>query len=263
MRIKLKEIDLKRRTMDDINNNPSKLDVNDYINYITERLSVANYLLNNKIELFSAMELYDNLKVIFDIILEPKDYLRALSKIYGKHYTDLISIRTYMIDKNGNIIEYFGSSTKEIASYDHDILDLNRIRKITNKNDFLVLKENKVKYNANRHEKYENHQFIDLDVYNESIDEECELFPYFIEILKNDFLVKDIIYSLKLYINELSSQARYIANLSKLKNHPDLARIGRMYESALNNIFKELDNPRDRKISVRKHKKVRYGGKYK
>lgn len=263
MRIKLKEIDLKRTTMDDINSNPPKVDIDKYTNYIIERLTVANLLLDNKIELYSDIELYDKLKVIFDVIVEPKDYLRILSKIYNKHYTDFISIRTYMIDGDGNNIEYFGASTKQVANYNCNIIDLNRIRKLTSKNDFLILKENKVECNTKRNEKYENHQFIDIDVYNNIIDEDSELFPYLIEILSKDILIKDIVYSLKLYINELSSQARYIANLSKLKKHPQLARIGRLYEEALNNIFIELENPKDKKISVRKHKKIKYGGKYK
>lgn len=263
MRIKLKDINLKRMTMDDINSNPPKVDIDKYTNYITERLSVANELLDNKIELYSDTELYDKLKAIFDIIVEPKDYLRVLSKIYDKHYTDLITIRTYMVDNDGNSIEYFGASTKEVANYNRNIIDLNRIRKLTNKNDFLILKENRVECNTKRNEKHENHQFVDIDVYNDTIDEDSELFPYLIEILNKDILVKDIVYSLKLYINELSYQARYIANLSKLKKHPDLARIGRMYEEALNDIFLNEQNPRNRQISVRKHKKIKYGGKYK
>ncbi len=263
MRLNLKDIDLKRTTMEDINSNPPRVDIDKYTNYITQRLSVANALLDNKIELYSDIELYDKLKVIFDIIVEPKDYLRVLSKIYNKHYTDLISIRTYMVDNDGNSIECFGASTKEVANYNRNIIDLNRLRKITDKNDFLVLKEHKVECNAKRNEKYESHQFVDIDVYNDTIDEDSELFPYLIEILSKDILVKDIIYSLRLYVNELAFQARYIANLSKLKKHPDLARIGKLYESALNDIFIELENPKDRKISVRKHKKIKYGGKYK
>ena len=42
--------------------------------------------------------------------IDNQDYLEILSKLYGKHYTDIISIKTNMIDENGYNIELGGNS---------------------------------------------------------------------------------------------------------------------------------------------------------
>lgn len=265
MIIKLKEIDLEKITREEIDNNPKNVDTKKFIDYIKERLTIAYDLIDSKIESFSAKELYADLKVIFDIEIEPKDYMRVLSSKYDRHYTDIINVKTYMVDKEGNNIELLGISTKDKSRYDDSRLTLGELRKLTNNSDFLVVGENSTKDKIGHREKYEKYKFIDdeINIYDKNIDVKGELFLGLVEILKHDFLVKNILYSLKLYINELEYQAKTIADLSKVKHNPPLAAIGRKYENALNELYKELPKPSSKEIHVRMHQKVKYGGKYK
>ena len=77
----------------------------------------------------------------------------------------------------------------------------------------------------------------------------------FIELIKKDILVKDILYDIKLYIDELMFQAKSITILSKEPDNKELALIGERYKKALDNCFDEQSISKKRKISVPKHKK--------
>ncbi len=259
MRIKLKGIDLKENTLKDIANN--NIDVNKFVDYITERLDQIYTLTDTKMETLNAIELYNNLKKIFNIYINEKDYLKVLSKKYKMHYTHFINIKTNMIDNENKVIDYIGASTPEIIYYDGNRLDLKTIRKITKNNNFLVVKENRKKDNISKSEKYENHQFVYLNIDDDTINEESELFLDFIELLKKDILVKDILYALKQYMRELLYQAKCITSLSQIKKDPHLAAIGKKYEDALNQAYIERENPKNKKISVRLHKDIKYRGK--
>lgn len=255
MKLTLKKIRLKEITLEDISTNSNQCDVQKFIDYLEEHLRKANDLLDCKIESLSDIELYKKLKEIYDFTIDKNDYLRVLSKTYGKHYTDFILIRTNMVDDDGNNIMYQTAAVPSKLYLDKSILDLNSIRNLTKKNDLLIVKKHMVKFDTTRKEKYENHQFVDIDVTDCNLNEDSELFLKFIELIKKDILVKDILYDIKLYIEELMFQAKSITVLSKDKENLELALIGERYKKALNNYFDEQSISKKRKISVRKHKK--------
>jgi len=255
MKLKLKKIDLREKTLEDISINSSQCDVQKFINYIIEHLNKANNLLNCKIENLNDMELYKKLSEIFDFIIEKKDYLRVLSKMYRKNYTDFIYIRTNMIDNSGNNIMYQVASIASKLFLNESTLDLNLIRDLTKKNDILIIKTLKTKNKISKKDKYENHQFIEVDITHSHLNENSELFPYFIELLNKDILVKDILYDIKLYIDELMFQAKSITNLSKVRDNEEIALIGEKYKKALDTCFEDKTISKKRKITVSKHKK--------
>ena len=255
MKLRLKKINLKEQTLEDISTNHDQCDVDKFIDYIKKHLGKANDLLNCKIEHLSDIDLYKKLSGIFDFVIEKSDYLRALSKMYGKHYTDFIYIKTNMVDNGDNNIMYQVVAVSSKVYLNQSILDLNSIRNLTKKNDLLIIKTIKVKREQLKKEKYENHQFIEVDITDSKIDENSELFPYFIELIKKDILVKDVLYDIKLYIDELMFQAKSITILSKEPDNKELALIGEKYKKALDTCFDEKTISKKRKISVPKHKK--------
>lgn len=255
MKLTLKKIHLKEITLEDISANSNQCDVQKFINYIKEHLKKANDLLNCKIESLSDIELYEKLREIYDFTIDKNDYLRVLSKIYGKHYTDFIYIKTNMMDNDGNNIMYHAAVGSSKLYLNESTLDLNSIRNLTKKNDLLIVKTIRILPENVKKEKYENHQFIDIDITDCNLDEDSELFLYFIELIKKDILVKDILYDIKLYIEELMFQAKSITNLSKDEDNVELALIGERYKKALDNCFDDQSISKKRKISVPKHKK--------
>lgn len=234
MKLKLKEIKLEEKTLEDISINHDRCDVQKFIDYIEDCLSKTNALLNCKIEALNDIELYQKLREIFDFTVEKKDYLRALSMMYKKHYTGFINIKTNMLDNNGNNIMYQAASVASRLYLDGSVLDLNSLRKLIDRNEILIIKTLKVKPLIKKDnlykEKYESHQFIDVDITNCSLEPNNELFLYFIEILKKDILVKDILHDIKLYIDELMFQAKSITKLSNNRDNPQLALIGEKYK---------------------------------
>ena len=226
MKLILKPITLKEDTLNEINS--GNYDVTNFISSMKDYLKRSNDLLYTKIESLDAFELYQILKPIYNIKINTNDYLKALSKKHNKHYTNFITIRV-------NEDNYFALSTSKYAYLDESTIDLNKFRNLTNREELIIL----------------NKQLIN----NEYLDESNELFPYFLEILKKELLVKNILFDLKWYTKEVMHQARTVADLANNAKNPVLAEIGKMYKDALANCYNEGTISKTKKISVPKHRK--------
>lgn len=226
MKLILKPITLKEDTLNEINS--GNYDVNNFISSINEYLSRANDLIYTKIESLNKLELYQKLKPIYNIKLNSNDYLKALSKKYNKHYTNFITIRV-------NDDNYFAITTNKYAYLDESIIDLTKFRNLINREELILI----------------NKQLIN----NKYLDETNELFSYFLEILKKELLVKNILFDLKWYTKEVMHQARRVADLANNDKNPELAEIGKMYKVALDNCYNEGTISKTKKISVPKHRK--------
>lgn len=226
MKLFIKTITLKEDTLEEINR--GNYDVNNFIATINEYLSRANDLIYTKIESLNELELYQKIKPIYNIKLNTNDYLKALSKKYNKHYTNLISIRV-------NEENYFVLSTNKYAYLDESTIDLNKFRNLINREELIILNKELIR--------------------NEYLDETNELFSYFLEILKKELLVKNILFDLKWYTKEVMHQARTVADLANNEKNPELFEIGKMYKKALANCYNEGTISKTKKISVPKHRK--------
>lgn len=226
MKLLLKSITLKEDTLEEINR--GNYDVNNFISSINEYLSRANDLIYTKIESLNELELYQKLKPIYNIKLNTNDYLKALSKKYNKHYTNFITIRV-------NEDNYFVLSTNKYAYLDESTIDLNKFRNLINREELIILNKELIR--------------------NEYLDETNELFSYFLEILKKELLVKNILFDLKWYTKEVMHQARTVADLTNNEKNPELFEIGKMYKKALANCYNEGTISKTKKISVPKHRK--------
>ena len=226
MKLILKPITLKEDTLNEINS--GNYDVNLFISSIKSYLSRANDLIYTKIESQNALELYQKLKPIYNIKLNTNDYLKALSKKYNKHYTNFITIRV-------NEDNYFVLSTNKYAYLDESTIDLNKFRNLINREELIILNKELIR--------------------NEYLDETNELFSYFLEILKKELLVKNILFDLKWYTKEVMHQARTVADLANNEKNPELFEIGKMYKKALANCYNEGTISKTKKISVPKHRK--------
>ena len=236
MRLIIKENDLKKEIEKDIE--AGNYDTNKFVEYIKNHLDKANFLLENKILDLESKELYDALKELFSMKYDNEDYLEILSDLYGKHYTDIISIKTNMIDENGYNIEYIGARTKKLPNYNNRVY-LSELRNITNSYEFIVLKQQKHKLNdkLKQEEKYENHQYINFDT---NLDEKNELFDEVLNLIrrtiKDKKVFKQVLSDLKKYIDNLMHQAKEITKLSESDN-PQVRQIGLLYKNALENNF--------------------------
>ena len=226
MKLILKPITLKEDTLNEINS--GNYDVTNFISSIKAYLEKSNDLLYTKIESLDAFELYQILKPIYNIKINTNDYLKALSKKYNKHYTNFITIKV-------NEDNYFALSTSKYAYLDESTIDLNKFRNLTNREELIIL----------------NKQLIN----NEYLDEANCLFPYILEILKKEILVKNILFDLKWYTKEVMHQARSVTDLANNVKNPELAEIGKMYKNALDNCYNEGTISKTKKISVPKHRK--------
>ncbi len=228
MKLFLKPITLKEDTLDEINR--GNYDVTNFISSIKEYLSKSNDLLYTKIESLNEYELYQKLQPIYNIKINSNDYLKALSKKYNKHYTNFITIKV-------NDDNYFVLSTNKYAYLDESTIDLNKFRNLINREELIILNKELIR--------------------NEYLDETNELFSYFLEILKKELLVKNIIFDLKWYTKEVMHQARRVADLANNDKNPELAEIGKMYKVALDNCYNEGTISKTKKISVPKHRKIK------
>lgn len=226
MKLILKPITLKEDTLNEINS--GNYDVNLFISSIKSHLEKANDLIYTKIESLNELELYQKLKPIYNIKLNTNDYLKALSKKYNKHYTNFITIR----DNDDN---YFAITTNKYAYLDESTIDLNKFRNLINREELIILNKELIR--------------------NEYLDETNELFSYFLEILKKELLVKNILFDLKWYTKEVMHQARTVADLANNEKNPELFEIGKMYKKALANCYNEGTISKTKKISVPKHRK--------
>ena len=226
MKLILKPITLKEDTLNEINS--GNYDVTNFISSIKEYLSQANNLLYTKIESLNELELYQKLQSIYNIKLNTNDYLKSLSKKYNKHYTNFITIKV-------NDDNYFVLSTNKYAYLDESTIDLNKFRNLINREELIILNKELIR--------------------NEYLDETNELFSYFLEILKKELLVKNILFDLKWYTKEVMHQARTVADLANNEKNPELFEIGKMYKKALDNCYNEGIISKTKKISVPKHRK--------
>lgn len=225
MKLILKPITLKEDTLNEINS--GNYDVNLFISSIKSHLEKANDLIYTKIESLNELELYQKLKPIYNIKLNTNDYLKALSKKYNKHYTNFITIRV-------NEDNYFVLSTNKYAYLDESTIDLNKFRNLINREELIILNKELIR--------------------NEYLDETNELFSYFLEILKKELLVKNILFDLKWYTKEVMHQAKKITDLATNTKNPELFEIGKMYKKALANCYNEGTISKTKKISVPKHR---------
>lgn len=198
MKLILKPITLKEDTLNEINS--GNYDVTNFISSIKDYLKRSNDILYTKIESLDAFELYQILKPIYNIKINTNDYLKALSKKHNKHYTNFITIKV-------NEDNYFALSTSKYAYLDESIIDLNKFRNLTNREELVIL----------------NKQLIN----NEYLDETNCLFPYFLEILKKELLVKNILFDLKWYTKEVMHQARSVTDLANNDKKTELAERNR------------------------------------
>lgn len=228
MKLILKPITLKEDTLNEINS--GNYDVNLFISSIKSYLEKANDLLYTKIESLDAFKLYQILKPIYNIKINSSDYLKALSKKYNKHYTNFIAIRV-------NDDNYFVITTNKYAYLDESTIDLNKFRNLINREELIILNKELIR--------------------NEYLDETNELFSYFLEILKKELLVKNILFDLKWYTKEVMHQARIVADLANNEKNPELFEIGKMYKKALANCYNEGTISKTKKISVPKHRKIK------
>ena len=228
MKLILKPITLKEDTLNEINS--GNYDVNLFISSIKSYLEKANDLLYTKIESLDAFKLYQILKSIYNIKINSSDYLKALSKKYNKHYTNFIAIRV-------NDDNYFVITTNKYAYLDESTIDLNKFRNLINREELIILNKELIR--------------------NEYLDETNELFSYFLEILKKELLVKNILFDLKWYTKEVMHQARIVADLANNEKNPELFEIGKMYKKALANCYNEGTISKTKKISVPKHRKIK------
>ena len=253
MKLIPKEVTLKKDTEKEIEKN--NIDTETFLTRIKDYLDKANYLINNKMEDLPGMELYRALSEVFNVTVDKEDYLGLLKMMYQKPYAKYVTIYTNMYDNNGLNIKYLVAAPAKWL--DMQTLDLNSLRKLTNENDLLVVKtehvENRV---SNKKEKYELHQYLDIDIESKSIDEESELFPYFIDYLKNSISIKNILYDLKLYVDEVIYQTRCITGLM-FSEDERLAKIGKEYKKAYDNATNNGLLPKKEKVSVHHHKKVK------
>lgn len=226
MKLLLKPITLKEDTLEEINR--GNYDVNLFISLIKSYLEKANDLLYTKIESLDELELYQILKPIYNIKINSNDYLKALSKKYNKHYTNFITIRV-------NDDNYFAITTNKYAYLDESIIDLTKFRNLINREELILI----------------NKQLIN----NKYLYETNELFSYFLEIIKKELLVKNILFDLKWYTKEVMHQAKIITDLAKNEKNPELFEIGKMYKKALDNCYNEGIISKTKKISVPKHRK--------
>lgn len=163
---------------------------------------LSRLLLNKKISEINPIELYNVIKKIFDIKLDKNDYLKILSIKNDKHYNKIIRIKTTMFDLNGNNISYNCMISRNVKIDDNQRLDKNKLRKLTNSKDILLLKEYKlsdISY-LGRIEKEEPFLLQNFDIENSSIDEDSELFIYISEYIKKETLKNiTIIYEMTTY----------------------------------------------------------------
>ena len=256
MKRETKPITLKEDTLNDITNN--NIDVNQFIKRINMYLKKANYLLNNKIDNMDELELYNSLKEIYNFYFDQKDYLKILSLRNNKHYSNILNIKTNIYDKFDNNLNLLCIATNKVNCSNNSTLDIKSLRKLTNSEDLLVLKEIYKKENEpiKRREKYESFIYEDIDINNPIIDEDNNLFPYALELIRKELETKYIILDIKQYVDEVIHQTREITGLSLIKNDNVLANIGKQYKRAYDNAREKNIIPKKEKVDRRYRPKI-------
>ena len=252
-----KKITLKEDTLRDIQDN--NIDVEAFINRINGYLADANYLIQNKMIDMNGVHLYQSLGKVFDIHFEPNDYKKMLSAKYDKHYTKLMTLNTNMYDSNDYTVSYLCAATNKVGYNDNDTISLDNIRKLTDSYDLLLLCPKFVKKENPpvKKEKYESHLFDLVEVDKSIIKEDDEMYPYACDLLQKEMIVKYVLYDLKLYVDEVLHQVRYITGLSLIKDNDVLANIGKQYKRAYDLATNDRVIPKKERIAVRYHQKTK------
>lgn len=251
-----KKITLKKDTLFDIESN--NIDTDIYIERIKEYLNKANYLIKNKIIDMNSIELYKALNEVFNIYFEPRDYLKILSLMNNKHYSRFLMINTKMYDENDYNVTYLCAATNQADCLNNDTLNLKKLRKLTESNELVLLKPNYIKKDKkDDNEKFESHLNNYVNIHNKVIDENNPLFPFAALLLKKDLIIKNVLYDLKLYCDELTHQIREINGLAFLDETNPLTKIGKQYKKAYDKATNDCILPKKEKVSVRYHQKVK------
>lgn len=143
-------------------------------------------ILKEKINEMNPIELYNVINKIFYIKLDKNDYINILSIKNNKHYNKIIRVKTTMFDLNGNNISYKCMVSSKVKIDDNARLDKNKLRKLTNSKDILLLDEYRlsdISY-LGRIEKVEPFLLQNLNIENSNFDEDSELFIYIPEYIQ-------------------------------------------------------------------------------
>ena len=254
MELQLKDITLKEDTYKDMKNKNTNTSL--FIKTIKMNLENARFLHDNNMKKMDSIDLYKALKKVFDIKLDIKDYIKILSMKNKKHYSKKIRIKTTMFDNNNNNILYDCIAASKADLEENDRLDLRSLRRLTNSEDLLLLKEYRIPDDLykGKVEKQESFHFLEFNIENTIIDEDSELFQFIIEYIQKQILVKDVLYDLKQYIIELEHQ-RTELSLKPDKNKYKTMAIA--YKNAYDESRQKKEIPDKPKISVRYPTKVK------
>ena len=233
MKITLKPITLKNDTLEDIKS--GEINTDQYVQSIRTRLDSANYLIKTKLLSLDDLELYNALSKVFDISLDEKDLLTILKEKYGKHYTDITTLTTSMVDSEGNNIVLAGASTKNVPD-SNGMVTIEELRKLINSFEFVILETIKVKL---REEIINPDKFEDYQFERTSLNNDDELATYKIsllgkEIRKNSTL-KKLLALVQQYVKELVYQAKAITRLGE--ENEDLKEVSSEYKKAFEQNF--------------------------
>ena len=190
-------------------------------------------ILKEKINEMNPIELYNVINKIFYIKLDKNDYINILSIKNNKHYNKIIRVKTTMFDLNGNNISYKCMVSSKVKIDDNARLDKNKLRKLTNSKDILLLDKYRlsdISY-LGRIEKEEPFLLQNLNIENSNFDEDSELFIYIPEYIQ------------KKGLKNINIRYELINYYSKLKKQISDAYIPMQYDSfCLTEMF-ELDIP--------------------
>ena len=257
MELQLKDITLKEDTYKDMKNKNTNTSL--FIKTIKMNLENARFLHDNNMKKMDSIDLFKALKKVFDIKLDIKDYIKIISMKNKKHYSKKIRIKTTMFDNNNNNILYDCIAASKADLEENDRLDLRSLRRLTNSEDLLLLKEYRIPDDLykGKVEKEESFHFLEYNIKNPIIDEDSELFQFIIEYIQKQILVKDVLYDLKQYIIELGHQRTDITGLSQKPDKNKYKASGIAYKNAYDESRQKKEIPDKPKISVRYPTKVK------
>lgn len=233
MKISLKNITLKDDTLEDINR--GEIDTDKFVQYIRTNLENANYIIDTKLLSLEDIELYDALSKLFIIELDENDILGILKRKNNKHYFGTVSLKTTMVDEEGNNIELIGAASNKVSRYDK-LHTLQEIRRLVNSYDFVVLQTIRTRYDKkiSNPEMFEDYQIDDISL---GFDDD-ELFNHKIALLskeiRNKSTLKKVITSVEQYIKELVYQAKYI---TRIDEDEESKKISLLYKNAYESNF--------------------------
>ena len=234
--------------MNNKNNNTSL-----FIEKIKQNRENAIFLYENNMKKMDSIDLYKALEKVFDIKIDINDYIKIISMKNKKHYRKKITIKTTMFDNNNNNILYDCIASSKADLEENDILDLRSLRRLTNSEDLLLLKEYRIPNDLykGKVEKEESFHFLEYNIENPIIDEDSELFQFAVDYIQKELLVKDVLYDLKQYLIELDHQINEIKDLSLKPDKNKYKKSGIAYKKAYDESREENVIPERPKISVR------------